>query len=188
LANIQAKDLRRGTAVIYEGSPYRVLDFEHRTPGNLRAFVQVKLRHLVNGNQRDVRFSSTEVVERASMETRDMDFLYKDNTGYVFMDAQTYEQFTIDEETLGDRALWLSDGMRVVVEVLEDRPLGIQLPKTIEATVKETEAVIKGQSAARSAKPATLQNGLRVNVPPFIDVGDRIRVDPEELTYIDRVK
>jgi elongation factor P len=188
MANIQSKDLRRGTAIFYEGIAYRVLEFEHRTPGNLRAFVQVKLRNLINGTQRDIRFSSTEMIERASMETREMDFLYRDNSGFVFMDIQSYEQFTITEETLGERALWLTDGMRVNVEVLEDNPIGIQLPKTLEATVKETEAVIKGQSAARSAKPATLENGLRVNVPPFIAVGDRIRVDPEELTYIDRVK
>jgi elongation factor P len=188
MANIQAKDLRRGTAIIYEGAPYRVLEFEHRTPGNLRAFVQAKLRNLLSGNQRDVRFSSTETIERASMETREMDYLYRDGDGFVVMDVQSYEQITIPEETLGERALWLTDGMRITVEMLEETPIGIQLPKTIEATVKETEAVIKGQSAARSAKPATLENGLRVNVPPFIAVGDRIRVDPEELTYIDRVK
>jgi elongation factor P len=188
MANIQAKDLRRGTAIFYEGVPYRVLEFEHRTPGNLRAFVQAKLRNLLTGTQRDVRFSSTETVERASMETREMDFLYRDNAGYVFMDIESYEQITVADDVLGERALWLADGMRINVEVLEGNPIGIQLPKTIEAIVKETEAVIKGQTAARSAKPATLHNGLRVNVPPFIAVGDRIRVDPEELTYIDRVK
>jgi elongation factor P len=188
MANIQAKDLRRGTAINYEGVPCRVLEFEHRTPGNLRAFVQAKLRNLINGTQREVRFSSTETIERISIQLHEMEYLYRDNAGYVFMDVETYEQMTIADEDLGERALWLSEGMRIGVELLDGRPIGIQLPKSIEATVKETEAVIKGQTAARSAKPATLQNGLRVQVPPFIAAGDRIRVDPEQLSYIDRVK
>src|SRR4029077_6823871 len=101
----------RGTAIFYEGVPYRVLEFEHRTPGNLRAFVQAKLRNLLNGTQRDVRFSSTESLERASIEAKEMEYLYRDSNGFVFMDVQNYEQITIPEEDLGERALWLTESM-----------------------------------------------------------------------------
>jgi elongation factor P len=188
MANIQATELRKGTAIMYEGVPFRVLEFAHRTPGNLRAFVQAKLRNLLNGNQREVKFSATESLERIAIIGRDMDYLYRDSDGFVFMDAETFEQITIPEEDLGDKAMWLQENMRIGVELLEGRAIGIQLPKTIEATIQETEAVIKGQSAARSAKPAVLENGARIQVPPFVATGDRIRVDPEELRYIDRVK
>ena len=188
MASFQASNLRRGNAILYEGTPYRVLEFEHRTPGNLRAFVQAKLRNLLNGTQREVKFSATETLERVTIEARDMDYLYRDQSGFVFMDAETYEQMTITEEDLGDKAIWLTENMRIGVEMLEGRPIGVQLPKTIEMTVQDTEAVIKGQTASRSAKPAILQNGARVQVPPFISNGDRIRVDPEELRYVDRVK
>ena len=188
MASIQANDLRRGSAIIQNGVPYRVLSFEHRTPGNKRAFVQVKLRNLLDGTQRDVKFSSTEQLERAVLETRDMDYLYSDGSGAVVMDVENYEQYTIDNETLGDAGLWLADGMRVVVENLDGSPIGIELPKVVEAVVKETEAVVKGQTAARSNKPATLENGATVQVPPFINVGDKIRVDPGEGRYVERVK
>lgn len=188
MAVIQANSLRRGTAIIRDGVPYRVLSFEHRTPGNKRAFVQVKLRSLLDGTQRDVKFSSTEQLERAGVETRDMDYLYSDAAGAVLMDSESYEQFTIDDETLGDAKAWLGEGMRVVVESLDGRPIGIELPKTVEAVVRDTEGVVKGQTAARSNKPATLENGITVQVPPFINVGDKIRVDPGELRYVERVK
>ncbi len=188
MANIQAGDLRRGTAIIYEGVPYRVLEFEHRTPGNLRAFIQAKLRNLLNGTQREVRLRPSDTLERATIQASEMEYLYREASGYVFMDVANYEQLTVAEEDLGEKGLWLQEGMRLGVEVLDGRPIGIQLPKTIELTVRETEAVIKGQTAARSAKPATLENGVRINVPPFIATGDRSRVDPEELRYVDRVK
>ena len=188
MATIQSSDLRRGTTIIYEGAPYRVLEFEHRTPGNLRAFIQAKLRNLLNGTQREVRFRSSETLERATIDARDMEYLYQDNTDYVFMDSETYEQISIAEADLGDSGVWLTENMRIGVELLDGRPIGIELPKVVELTVKETEAVIKGQTAARSAKPATLENGVRINVPPFIASGDRIRVDPTELRYVDRVK
>ena len=188
MPSIQASNMRRGTAVIYEGTPYRVLEFEHRSPGKGRAFVQAKLRNLINGTQRDVKFSSTENVEQAVIESREMEYLYQEGAGYVFMDSETYEQTTIAEDDLGERTMWLSANMRIGVELLEGKPIGVALPKTIEATVQETEAVIKGQTAARSNKPAVLENGARVQVPPFISTGDRIRVDPEELRYLDRAR
>lgn len=188
MATIQATALRRGTAILHEGAPFRVLEFEHRTPGNKRGFVQTKLRNLVDGTQRVVKFSASEFLERAAIDTREMDYLYADSAGRVFMDAETYDQITIAEDDLGDALPWLTEGLRVLVELLDGRPIGVELPKTVEIAVAETEAVVKGQTAARSNKPATLENGVTVQVPPFINAGDRIKVDTAELRYIERAK
>ena len=188
MAGLQATALRRGTAILHDGVPYRVLDFEHRTPGNKRAFVQTKLRNLLDGTQREVKFSATEFLERALIDTREMDYLYSDANGAIFMDVENYEQIPLDEEALGAAAPWLTEGMRLLVELLDGRPIGVELPKAVEASVAETEGVVKGQTAARSNKPATLENGVTVQVPPFINVGDRIRVHPAELRYLERVK
>lgn len=188
MADVQATALRRGTAILFEGVPYRVLAFAHRTPGNKRGFVQTKLRNLLDGSQREVKFSAADFLERAAIETREMDYLYSDPTGAVFMDVENYDQIALDDPTLGDAKPWLAEGMRLVVELLDGRAIGIELPKTVEAVVAETEAVVKGQTAARSNKPATLENGVTVQVPPFINAGDRIRVDPVELRYAERVK
>jgi elongation factor P len=188
METIQATEIRKGTLVIYEGSPYRVLSFEHRTPGNKRGFIQAKLRHLIDGTQRDIKLGSSEYVERARIDAREMDYLYADGSSYVFMDIATYEQHSLPNDLLGDSAVWLSENMRIGIETLDGSPIGIQLPKTIEITVRETESVVKGQTAARSTKPAILENGVRIQVPTFLNSGDRIRVDPEEGRYIDRVK
>lgn len=188
MADIQATALRRGTTIIFEGTPFRVLTFEHRTPGNKRGFVQTKLRNLLDGTQRAVKFSAQDFVERATIDTREMDYLYADSSGSVLMDIESYEQITLDDEALGDAKAWLSEGMRLLIELLDGAPIGVELPKAVEATVAETEGVVKGQTAARSNKPATLENGVTVQVPPFISVGDKIRVDPAELRYIERAK
>jgi elongation factor P len=175
-------------AIVYQGTLYRVLEFEHRTPGNLRAFVQAKLRNLVDGTQRQVKFSATEMLERAIVQTREMDFLYSDGSGYVFMDAESYDQVAVPGEVLGEAGPWLKEGMRVLVEMHSGAPIAVHLPKGVEAVVVETEPVVKGQSAARSTKPAKLDNGVVIQVPPFIERGDRIRVDAEEGRYIERAK
>ncbi len=188
MADIQATALRRGTTIILDGAPYRVVEFEHRTPGNKRGFVQTKLRNLLDGTQRAAKFSTSDQLERAIIDTREMDYLYSDASGAVFMDVESYDQITIDEEGLGDARPWLSEGMRILVEMLDGRSIGIELSKTVEIDVAETEGVVKGQTAARSNKPATLTNGVTVQVPPFIKVGDRIRVDPGELRYVERAK
>ena len=127
-------------------------------------------------------------MERAHIETREMDFLYAEPTGLVLMDTQTYDQITIPSDLVGEASSWLAEGMRVLVETHEGNPIGIELPKALEAVVRETEPVVKGQTAARSNKPATLENGVVVQVPPFIEAGDRIRVDPTEGRYIERAK
>jgi elongation factor P len=187
--DIQATALRRGTTVIHEGVPYRVLEFEHRTPGNKRGFVQTKLRNLLDGTQREVKFSAADFVERAIVETREMDFLYSEGADAgVFMDAQSYEQVSVGDDIFRETSPWLSEGLRVMAEVLNGRIIGIRLPKTVEIGVAETEPVLKGQTAAKSNKPATLENGVTIQVPPFIGSGDRIRVDPGELRYVERAK
>ncbi len=188
MAGIQATALRRGTTIIWEGAPCRVLEFVHRTPGNKRGFVQTKLRNLLDGTQRNVKFSASDFVDRAVIDTREMDYLYSDGSGSVFMDVENYEQITMSDESLGSARSWLAEGMRVLLEMLDGSPIGIELPKAVEAVVAETEGVVKGQTAARSSKPATLENGATVQVPPFINVGDRIRVDPGELRYLERAK
>lgn len=188
MASIQATALRRGTTIVYEGSPCRVLEFEHRTPGNKRGFVQTKLRNLLDGTQRVVKFATGEFLERAVIQTREMNFLYSEGDGAVFMDAETYDQITLGSDLLGDVRAWLSENMRLLVEMLDDRAIGVQLPKTVEVVIREAEPVIKGQTAARSTKPATLENGITLQVPTYLEAGDRIRVDPAELRYVERVK
>jgi elongation factor P len=188
MADIQATALRRGTTILWDGTPYRVLEFEHRTPGNKRGFVQTKLRNLMDGTQREVKFSAADFLERAVIQTREMDYLYADASGHVFMDAESYEQVTVNDELLGEGKAWLAEGMRVLVEMLEGRAIGIELPKVVEIEVAETEPVVKGQTAAKSNKPATLSNGVVIQVPPFIGVGERIRVDSGEQRYIERAK
>ena len=188
MASIGATGIRKGMAIFYEGSPCRVMEFAHRTPGNLPAFVQATLRNLVDGRQRQVKFMASEIVDRAVIDTREMDYLYKDADSYVFMDVENYEQISIPGDFLGELAAWLVDGMRVEVQILDERPIGVELPKTIEIDVAEAEPVVKGQTASKSSKPAKLANGIMVQVPPFVKAGDRIRVDPEERRYIERVK
>jgi elongation factor P len=188
MADVQATELRKGMAVIYEGNPYRVLSFEHRTPGNKRGFVQTKLRNMRDGTQREVKFSATELIERAHLESREMDYLYADGSSAVFMDTESYEQIAISDDALGEAKPWLAEGMRLYVDLLDGNPIGVQLPKSIEATVREAEPVVRGQTAAKSNKPAVLENGIAIQVPTFIEAGDRIRVDPTELRYVERAK
>ena len=188
MADIQATGLRRGMPILHEGVPYRVLEFEHRTPGNKRGFVQTKLRNLLDGSQREVKFSATEMVERAHVESREMEFLYAEPSGAVFMDTENYEQLTLNDEILSDAKPWLAEGMRLFVELLNGNPIGVQLPKTLEIGVREAEPVVRGQTASKSNKPAVLENGITVQVPQFVDAGDRIVVDPGELRYVERAK
>lgn len=185
---IQATALRRGTTIRYENAPYKVLEFSHRTPARQRGFVDTKLRNLLDGSQRKVKFFAAETLERVHVEGRAMDYLYSDGNVFVFMDAESFEQVELSPELVGDAKSWLSEGMRLSIETMDGTPIGVKLPKTLEAVIRETEAHIKGQTAARSTKPAVLENGVRVQVPTFIESGDRIRVDPSEASYIERVK
>ena len=185
---MKASDIRRGHVVIVEGQPCRVMDFQHRTPGNLRAFVQVRLRNLNTGNTFDTRFSATEFVDEARLDTKDMQVLYRDGNGVHVMDAETYEQFSLDEETVGDQAQWLEPGMTFQAEWLNGRPIAIMLPAVTELEVVETAPVMKTSTKTASTKPAKLSNGVTVQVPEFISEGERVRVDPRSGTYLERAK
>ena len=185
---MQANDIRRGMLIMYNNAPHRVLDFQHRTPGNLRAFVQAKLRNIKTGSSTEVRFSSTENIERAILEEHEMEYLYSDGEMYHFMNTETYDQIALDNETLGDAMEYLVPGTKIQVEFFEGAPMGIELPAAVELTVVETPPELKGATASNSPKPAKLETGVTVQVPPFIKQGDRIRVDPSKGVYLDRAK
>ncbi|MBK6428231.1 MAG: elongation factor P [Blastocatellia bacterium] len=185
---MNANAIRRGHIIIYNGEPYRVLDFQHRTPGNLRAFVQCKLRGLRTGTSLETRFSATESVERATLEQHDMEYLYSDGDLYYFMNTESYEQIGLNEEQLGDAVGYLTESLKIQVEFFDGTPIGIELPPGIELEVVETEPELKGATASNSNKPAKLSTGVTVMVPPFVKQGDIIRVDPNEGRYLERAK
>jgi elongation factor P len=185
---MQANDIRRGMIIMYNNAPYRVLDFQHRTPGNLRAFVQAKIRNLKSGSSTEVRFSSTENIERASLEDHEMEYLYSDGDMHYFMNTENYEQIALDVESLGDSMNYLTVGTKIQVQFFEGAPMGVELPPAVELTVVETAPELKGATASNSPKPAKLETGVSVQVPPFIKEGDRIRVDPSKGVYLERAK
>src|ERR1700683_3604304 len=185
---MQANDIRRGMIIIYNATPHRVLEFQHRTPGNLRAFVQARLRNLKSGSSTEVRFSSTENIERAELEEQEMEYLYSDADTHHFMNTETYDQIALDSETLGDATNYLVAGTKIKVEFFEGLPIGVELPPSIELTVVETTPELKGATASNSPKPAKLETGVTVQVPPFVKQGDRIRVDPSKGVYLERAK
>ena len=185
---MQANDIRRGMIIIYNGTPHRVLEFQHRTPGNLRAFVQARLRSLKSGSSTEVRFSSTENIERAELEEHEMEYMYSDSDTHHFMNTETYDQIALDAETLGDATDYLTPGTKIKVEFFEGQPIGVELPPSVELTVVETQPEMKGATASNSPKPAKLETGVTVQVPPFVKEGDRIRVDPSKGVYLERAK
>jgi elongation factor P len=183
-----AKEIRRGMVILYSGTPHRVLDCQHRTPGNLRAFVQAKIRNVVTGLSTEVRFSSTEAVERVTLEQAEMEYLYRDGTTHHFMNTENYEQIEMDDEALGDSVNYLVPGCKISVESYEGRPIGVELPQVVELAVVETPPEMKGATASNSPKPAKLETGLTVQVPPFVKEGDKVRVDTESGAYLERVR
>lgn len=174
--------------IVFEGAPCKIMEFRHHTPGNLRAMVQTKLRNLRTGASFEHRFRSADTVERASLEQHEMEYLYSDGSGHHFMNTENYEQTALSEEELGDMGRWLAPGIRIQAEFYEGQPIGINLPSSLELTVTRTEPTLKGATVSNVNKPATLENGVTIPVPPFINEGDRIRVDPAESRYIERVK
>lgn len=185
---IIASNIRRGMAIMFNGEPVRVLDFHHHTPGNLRALVQAKLRKLKTGIQFEHRFRATDSLDVAELQTHQLDFMYKAGTTYHFMNTESYDQLEVEQEDLGDSAKWMTEGMRIVAEFYEGRPIGIQMPNALTFEVMETAPVMKTATKTASNKPALLNNGISVNVPEFIQTGERIRVNPETGDYIDRAK
>ncbi|MGA0533426.1 elongation factor P [Hansschlegelia sp. KR7-227] len=155
-------------------------------PGKGGAFNQVELKNLIDGRKLNERFRADETVERVRLEQKDFQFLYAEGDSLVFMDTDTYDQITLASDFVGERAAFLQDGMKVTVEMHEETPIGVKLPDQVTLEIVEADPVVKGQTAASSYKPAKLENGLRVMVPPFIASGERIVVDTNEVTYLRR--
>lgn len=183
---MKAKDMRKGTVLVLKGQLYSVMDFNHHTPGNLRAMVQCKLRNLQNGTQTEQRFSSTEDLETADVFQQKGTFLYSDANGYHFMNGETYEEVTISDEMIGDGRYYVKEGMEVQLSMYEENPIGIQLPMTVTLTIVDTEPGIKGATATNSPKPAKTETGLQLTVPQFIGVGDEIIVKTDTGEYLSR--
>ena len=185
---IPATQIRRGMVIVFGGDPCRVTEFRHHTPGNLRAMVQAKLKNLRSGSSFEHRFRAADAVERASLETHELEFLYQGGGVYHFMNTENYDQIELDEEALGDSAQWMLPGMRIQAEYYDGRPIGIDLPNSIELTIVDTAPVMKSATKTASTKPARLENGATVNVPEFLSSGERIRVNPNTGEYLDRAK
>jgi elongation factor P len=181
---ISGVEIRPGNIIEYEGGIWRAVKTQHTQPGKGGAYMQVEMKNLIDGRKTNVRFRSAETVERVRLDTKDFQFLYPEGDMLVFMDTETYEQTTLPRDLLGDAAAFLQDGMMVTMELYEERPISVQLPEQVEATIVEADAVVKGQTASSSYKPAVLDNGVRIMVPPHIESGTRIVVDVYEQAYV----
>ena len=169
-----------------EQNLFRVLEVQHVTPGNLRGFVRVKMRNIRNGTLSDQKLRSEDSVERATLDERQMQYLYHEGEDYHFMDTSSYEQIHISSEALGDSVNYLKPEMTIQVEFYGEEPVGIELPQTVDLKVTDTVPGIKGATASAQVKPATLETGLVVQVPPFVNEGDLIRVNTETGEYLSR--
>ncbi|MBA3631570.1 MAG: elongation factor P [Acidobacteria bacterium] len=185
---LSASDIRKGMVILFEGVPCKVMEFRHHTPGNLRAMVQSRLRNLITGSSFEHRFRANDTIERAPLEQHEMEYLYSDGSHHHFMNSENYEQISLTEDELGDTTQWLMPGLKLQVEFYDDTPIGIELPSSLELTVTKTDPILKSATVSNSNKPATLENGVTITVPPFITEGERIRVNPTEAKYIERVK
>ena len=183
---ITATQLRPGMVVKFNNDLYSVYSMTHRTPGNLRGFVQVRMRNLRSGTMIEHRFSSEDRVEKAMLEQQEMEYLYDDGEYYYFMNTETFEQMHLMKDLLGDAVQYLIPQLKVKVEFYEGKPLGVELPATVDLTVVETEPGLKGASVSNVTKPAKMETGLVVQVPPFIVEGEKIRVNTSEGTYQER--
>jgi len=183
---MNANDMRPGMVIKHNGELFSIHKAEHRTPGNLRAFVQARMRNLRTGALIDHRFRSEDTVEKANLDEVDMQYLYSDGDSFYFMNTQSYEQIGLHKSVIEDRAAYLVPDVVIKVQLFEGRPVDIELPATVDLKVVETEPGIKGASATNVTKAAKLETGLTVQVPPFIGEGEVIRVDTAEGKYIER--
>jgi elongation factor P len=181
-----ANDLRKGMAIIYNGDIVVVLDTQHRTPGNLRAFVQATLRSIRTGKASDVRFSSTEKIDVVPMMTRKMDYSYKDGDDFVFSDPETFETTTLTSEMLGDTKNYLVENGSVTVTFVEDKAVAVELPSSVVLAVADAPEGIRGDSSNNVQKSVVLETGISVQVPLFIKTGEKIKVDTRTGKYMER--
>jgi elongation factor P len=183
---ISATQLRPGMVIKFNNELHSIFSVFHRTPGNLRGFVQAKMRNLKSGAMIEHRFSSEDRVERAVLEEHEMEYLYDDGEYYYFMNTETFEQMHLTKDLLGDGVQYITPQLKVNVVFHEGKPISVELPPTVDLTVVETEPGIKGASVSNVGKPAKLETGLVVTVPPFINQGEKIRVSTAEGTYLER--
>ena len=183
---IPATQMRPGMIIKHNNELHAVFSVEHRTPGNLRAFIQAKLRNLRTGAMFEHRFRSPDPIERVIVDEISMDFLYSDGDDYYFMNTENYEQTHLKRDTLGDSVEYLIPNLQIRVSFFDGVAVGIELPQTVEMTVVQTEPGLKSATASSVTKPATLETGLVVQVPPFINEGEKIRVDTSEGAYLSR--
>jgi len=186
---INGNAIRPGMVIEHQGRLWRAVKIQHTQPGKGGAYLQVELKDLQNGTKTNERFRSSETVERATLEQRDFNYLFGDGGSFTFMDNETYEQIELSAEAIGeDQVPYLQEGMTVSIESHEDTPLGVQLPSTVVLEIVEADAVVKGQTASSSYKPATLENGVRTLVPPHIASGTRVVINTDDGSYVERAK
>jgi elongation factor P len=185
---ITGNSIRPGNVIEHRNGLWRAVRVQHTMPGKGGAFMQVELRNLRDGTKLNERFRSSENVERVRLDQREFQYLYSNADMHTFMDSETFEQLELSSEMIGDPAVYLQEGMAVMIESYEGEPIGVELPEHVTLEVTETEPVVKGQTAASSYKPAKLANGVRTSVPPFVGSGDRIVVTTEDGTYVRRAE
>jgi elongation factor P len=183
MASIQATRLKKGMLIKIGSDLFRVLDLQHFTPGNKRGFVQARMRNIRTGQQADNKFRAEEDVERAHLDERQMQYLYRDGDSFHFMDTNTYEQIHLDAEVLGDNANYILPEMVIAMEFYGEEPVGIELPVTVDLKVIDTTPAINRATASAQVKPATLETGLVVSVPAHVNIGDVIRIGTEDGEY-----
>jgi elongation factor P len=183
---MQATRLRKGMLIKMGENLFRVLELQHVTPGNLRGFVRVKFRNIRTGALADQKLRSEDELERATLDEKSMQYLYRDGDAYHFMDTESYEQIALTDEVLGDAMNYMVAESVIEMEFYGSEPVGIELPPTVDLTVVETSPAIKGATASAQLKPATLETGLVVQVPPFVNQGDRVRINTETGEYQSR--
>jgi elongation factor P len=183
---IAATQLRPGMVVKFNNDLFSVFSMVHRTPGNLRGFVQAKMRNFKSGTMIEHRFSSEDKVERVSLEQQEMEYLYADGDSFYFMNTENYEQIDLRKDILGDATDYLIPNLKVNVEFYEGKPMSVELPAAVVMTVMETEPGLKGATASNVTKPAKMDTGLTVYVPPFVNEGEKIRVSTSDASYLER--
>jgi elongation factor P len=181
-----ANDLRKGMAILYNGEVVVVLEAQHRTPGNLRAFVQAIVRSIRTGKSSDVRFSSTERVDVVPMMTRKMEYSYKDGGDYVFTDTESYETVTLTPEIVGDAKNFLVENAPVTVTFVEDKAVSVELPASVVLTVSDAPEGLRGDSASNVQKAITLETGITIQAPLFIKTGEKLKIDTRTGKYLER--
>jgi elongation factor P len=185
---IKATLLRSGMIIKHEGDLYAVYNVDHRTPGNKRAAMQTKMRNLRTGAMIDYRFRAEDVIDKVTVDEIEFEYLYSDGDGHHFMNSENYEQISLNGEVVGDAKDYLIPNMPVKIEYHDGKPIGVLLPDTVDLTVVETEPSIQKATASAVMKPAKLETGLVINVPPFVGEGDKVKVDTSEGRYIQRVQ